>query len=237
VPLDYFMCDKSKLTTSSPPFTPQLGVPVVDRFGSLTVDIKKAAAVCNPANVNNTRPGAQLHVEHGVSYQSRVTRNTLKFVKVLNQKVMNTPFGTTFVDVKRPARLFVPSAESLVSLPAPLASPYTDHLQCYKISKARGSASFVEVPGVVVVDQFESFLTVTVRKPSMLCVPVNVNGAQPGAENPAFHPEVLLCYKVKRPQGFKFATVTPIFINNELGPLILSATKTEQLCVPSLIVP
>jgi hypothetical protein len=233
--LDYFECDKSKATTSTP-FNPIGAVPVIDRYGMLTIDIKKVGALCNPAEVDGQLPGAAMHAEHGVTYQTRTTRNTSKFLKVSNQKVVNA-LGTTHVDVKRPARLFLPSASSRLSPPPPLSAPHTEHFQCYKISKTRGTDLFVEIPNVVVVDQFENYLPVTVKKPSMLCVPVNVDGGQPGAENPVLYPDVLLCYKVKRPQGLKFATVTGVFVNNDFGPLTFDVLKTEQLCVPSLIMP
>lgn len=236
IPLDPFMCDKSK-PSGSTPFTPLTAVPVVDRFGPLTIDITKLGAVCNPANVGGSYPGAQSHDEHGVSYQIKTTRNTLKFVKKVNQHVVNSLFGSVTVDVKRPARLFAPSALSVSGAPAPLMSPHTEHFQCYKIGKSAGTTPFTPVEGVVVIDQFESFVTMTVKKPAMLCAPVNVNGGQPGAQNPVLHPDVMLCYKVKRPAGFKFATVTPVFINNDFGALTLSATKSEMLCVPSTITP
>jgi hypothetical protein len=233
IPLDHFECDKSKITRDTPKFTPSPGVPVLDRFGSLTIDIKKPAAVCNPANVNGLEPGAEMNTEHGVSYQIKVTRDTPKFVKVTNQQVVNSDFGTMFLDVKRPARLFVPSAKNTMSSPPPLVSPHTDHFMCYKVAKARGALKFVAVPNVTILDQFEN-ITVTVKKPTMLCVPVNVNGAQPGAQT---DPELLMCYQVKRPQGNKFTAVPGVFVNNEYGPLKMDVTKNDQLCVPAHIVP
>jgi hypothetical protein len=208
-------------------------VPVQDRYGDLTIDVKKPAVLCNPADVEGTDPGAPLHTEHGVSYQIKTTKDTPKFVKRVNQKVYNPDFGTTFVDVKRPYRLFVPSAKSHVSSPAPIASPFSDHFLCYKISKTAGSTKFGAVPDVTIIDQFET-VTVTVVKPTMLCVPVDVNGAQPGADT---NPGLQLCYKVKRPQGNKLTPQPGIYINNEYGPLRLDVKKSESLCVPAQIVP
>jgi len=208
-------------------------VPIVDRFGSLTIDVKKPASLCNPANVNSAQPGADTHDEHGLSYQVKVTKDTLKFVKVTNQKVVNSAFGTTFVDVKRPYRLFLPSSKSLVSSPPPLVAPDTDHFLCYKISKTQHTPKFIAVPNVTILDQFEN-VTVTVMKPVLLCVPVNVNGGQPGAQ---LNQDLQLCYKVKRPQGNKLTPVLGTYVNNEYGPLRLDVKKSEMLCVPSQIQP
>jgi hypothetical protein len=218
-------------------FTPSPGVPVLDRFGPLTIDIKKPAAVCNPADVNSGQPDAEDHPEHGLSYQVKVTKDTPKFLKVINQEVHNPIFGTTFVDVKRPFRVFVPSALDLTMSPSPLVAPNTDHFLCYKIGKSRGAAKFVPVSGVTIVDEFEglaSHLTVTVVKPALLCVPVNINGAQPGAH---MNEELQLCYKFKRPTGNKLVPVLGAYLNNEYGPLRLDVKKSEHLCIRSMIVP
>ena len=106
------------------------------------------------------------------------TKDTAKFVKVLNQKVVNADFGTHFLDVKRPYRLFLPSALKLSPpSPTPIASPNSDHFMCYKVSKTAKTAKFVPVSNVTVKDQFEN-ITVTVLRPVLLCVPVDVNGGQ-----------------------------------------------------------
>jgi hypothetical protein len=86
---------------------------------------------------------------------------------------------------------------------------------------------------VTVHDQFEN-VTVTVMKPVLLCVPVNVNNGQPGAQS---NQDLQLCYKVKRPQGNKLTPVLGTYVNNEYGPLRLDVKKSEMLCVPSQIQP
>src|SRR6185369_13004606 len=72
---------------------------------------------------------------------------------------------------------------------------------------------------------------VQVKKPSRLCVPVNKNNEEPGAETHADH---LLCYQVKQTSFPRFVTVSPLFVNDQFGPETLDARKPKELCVPAL---
>ena len=153
---------------------------------------------------------------------------------MLHQPVTNADFGTLFLDVIKPVRLALPSAKSLTSPPSVLMSPHTDHFSCYKVKTSSGTSKFTAVPGVTVADEFPP-QTVIVKNPTQLCVPANVNNQEPGAQNDA---ALLLCYQVKLPKGApKFSKVTPVFVNNDFGPLNLTALKNEQLCVPAQIIP
>ena len=231
IPLDHFECYKAKTSRGAPKFTPSPGITIVDHFGSMTVVAKKPTDLCNPANVNGGEPTAPSDTEHGVGYQ---IKPAAKFTKVLHQHVTNPDFGTLFLDVIKPVRLVLPSAKSLISSPSALVSPHTDHFNCYKVKVSSGTAKFTAVPGVTVGDQFAS-QTLIVKKPTQLCVPANVNGQEPGADT---HAAGLLCYQVKLPKGApKFTAVNPAFVNNDFGPLTLTALKNEQLCVPAAIIP
>lgn len=238
-PIDHFQCYKSKIAHGAPKFTPSPGVTVVDHYsligvttGYLTVDVKKVTGLCNPANINGLEPSAPTDVEHGVAYQTRITAGTAPFVKVRDQQIYNPDFGTLHVDVLKPMGLFLPSAKNLVSSPPPLVSPITDHYSCYKAKVTSGTPRFTPLLGVTSTDQFGS-LTENLKKPTQLCVPANVNNQEPGAES---HVVVLLCYQAKRPSiAPKFTAVSPVFVNNDYGPLTLNAVVNNQICVPALI--
>ena len=240
-PVDHFQCFKAGIAHGAPKFTPSPGVTLVDHFtligsttGFLTVDVKKANSLCNPADINGMEPSAPGHTEHGVGYQIKIAAHTTPFVKVLNTQVYNPDFGLLHLNVSKPVGLFVPSAKSLVSSPPPILAPATDHFACYKAKTTAGTPRFVPVLGVTVDDQFGPRM-VDVKKPVQLCVPANVNNQEPGAQNDAV---VLLCYKTKRPGNVpKFTPLTPVYVNNDFGPLTLTAVLNNQVCVPAVILP
>jgi hypothetical protein len=201
---------------------------LVDRFGTHNLLVRKIDNLCNPANVNGQDPSAPTHTEHLVGYKLKNPRGAPRFEKVLNQQIDNV-FGTLVVDVVRPTRLFVPSAKSLLSSPA-APVPATDDFTCYRIRKPLGQPKFTPILGVTVGDQFHT-RTVNLKKPSALCVATNRDGHEVGAET---HPEHLLCYKAAAVSGTpRFTKVTPAYINNDLGPLSLDATRPLEVCIAS----
>src|SRR5207249_3427595 len=74
-------------------------------------------------------------------------------------------------------------------------------------------------------------MTVDVKRPRRLCAPVDKRGEDPGAEN---HPNYLMCYGIKQTSLPLFTTQSPLFVNNQFGPLTLDARKPLELCVPAL---
>ncbi len=93
--------------------------------------------------------------------------------------------------------------------------------------RTSGSAKFVPVSGVQLIDQFGP-QTVDVVQPRTLCTPANKNGESPGAETHAIH---LLCYDVK--VGREHLDIPPVFTNDQFGPRELDVTKRSELCVAS----
>jgi hypothetical protein len=239
--VDDFQCYKGKVTRNTPPFVPVLGTKIVDHFtligsppGHLFVDSKKMLSLCAPADVDGQDPTAPTHPEHEVGYRMRISPQTAKFTKVLNQQVSNAEFGSVTVDVLKPAELRLVSSKSLVSSPAAPVAPTNDHYSCYKVRTSRNTPKFVPVNGVTIVDQFGSSV-MTVVKPTLLCAPANVDDQQPGAES---HAGLLLCYKLKRPSTTpRFTALTPVYVNNQWGPLTTDVKRPDQLCVLTQIVP
>jgi hypothetical protein len=190
--------------------------------------------VCPPTDVDNEDPTRPLHPEHEVGYRMRIQPKTAKFTKVLSQEVTNSEFGNLTLDVLRPTQLMLVSNKSLVASPAAPAAPSNDHYSCYKVRTSRDTPKFVPVTGVVLDDQFGGAV-MTVMKPTMLCAPANVDDQQPGAES---HAGMRLCYKLKRPKETpRFDALSPVYVNNQWGPLTTDVKRPDQICVLTQIVP
>jgi cysteine-rich repeat protein/parallel beta-helix repeat protein len=219
--LDHFECYRSRVLEPQAPIPP---VQLVDQFGTLTEKVGKPTTICNPASKNGEDPGAPAHADHLEGYS--ITRRFIQqgFQPIRNQKVVNQ-FGTIFVDVIRPLRLLVPTAQQLVSSPPPLAAPNVDHFTCYTVRRTPGTAALT-THSVTLDDEFGS-ATVDVGRPTKLCAPTDKNGEDPGAENHLAH---LLCYRISRP----FTRVGRVFVNNQFGPGLLYPLNRDELCVPSL---
>jgi len=157
-------------------------------------------------------------VQHLTGYNAKVSTT---FFRRQRQSIQNQ-FGTILLDVTRPDILLVPTGKNGVPLP-----PDTiDHFQCYKVKRSRGTPKFVPLT-VSVADQFES-ITLTLKKPQLLCAPTNKNGEDPTAP---FHPDHLLCYKAK--SATKFGQIT-VSLDNQFGPDQGLLIHRRELCVPSL---
>jgi hypothetical protein len=228
--LDHFTCYAARRTIRSAAFIPVIGVPLVDAFGSTTMDVRKPVRVCNPANQNGSDPLAPGHPQHLTRYVIARPRHTAPFLKVLHQKVVDQ-FGTRFVDLIKPVRLMVPSAQSLITSPPAPVNPPIDQFQCYLTRVSTGTPKFTALRGVTTIaDQFVT-ATVDVIRPTVLCVPVDENDEAPGAEA---HAAFLQCYKVKAVRGTpRFNKVTPVFVTDHLGSATLDAIRPTEICVPS----
>lgn len=223
---DHFTCYMTRTTPGTPRFTSVSGVSVVDAFRSSSVEVKKPKFLCAPTNKNGEDPAAPSHPDHLTDFQ---TKPTVKFTPVTNQRVVDQ-FGTLFLDLKKVVTLQVPSAKSHAASPPAPPNPAVDHFQCYGVSTTRNTTKFTPRSGVTIQDQFGT-MTVDVRKPKRLCVPVNKNNEEPGAETHADH---LLCYQVKQTNLPKFVAVSPLFVNHQFGPETLDAKRPKELCVPAL---
>jgi len=104
---DHFQCYKISISTNTPKFVPVLGVSLGDQFGTMTVDVKKPAFLCNPVDKNGEDPTAPNHSDHLLCYKAKQV-DTVKFVKLVGVFV-NNQFGSETLDVKKPALLCVPA--------------------------------------------------------------------------------------------------------------------------------
>ena len=89
---------------------PQLGVSVGDQFGTMTVDVKRPAYLCNPADKQSEDPTAPSHIDHLMCYRTKQT-DAVKFVKIVGV-FTEDQFGAETLDVKQPQLLCVPALEN-----------------------------------------------------------------------------------------------------------------------------
>lgn len=203
-------------------------LPVEDRFGPSTIDIGgkgRVKRLCNPATVNAPNQVVPPEPDHLVGYV--IGQNTPKLDRVPDVIVSNV-FGTIDLTVTRPILFMVPGAKSLSAPPAPI-TPAIDHFQCYAIA----SAGKLQVPGLVVTDQFTT-QTLDIKRPSRLCVAANKKSEGFIDESAA-----LMCYEVRTASGtspFR-GPDGPVYINNQFGPDVLKVTRPTELCVPSTVTP
>ena len=197
---------------------------VVDPFGTTTVTIKKPQSLCAPTDVDGSAPAAPAHPDHLEGYQRT---SAGPFERVLGETVTDR-FGSLTLDVLKPIGVTVPSAVNDTATPAAPSHPAVDGMQCYKIKVSKGTAKFVAVPAVALVDHFGA-KTVTVQKPTRLCAPANLDGLEQDAETHAGH---LLCYKVHLESSSAVPT-NPNFVAHAFGPETLDAKKLSEICVPA----
>jgi len=108
--VDHFECYKVKGTIGKAEFTPVLGLPIEDQFGTMTVNVKKPKYLCNPVDKNGEDPSAPTHPGHLMCYQVKQV-DLVKFVKKVGVFV-NNQFGPETLDVKKPALLCVPALKN-----------------------------------------------------------------------------------------------------------------------------
>jgi len=204
------------------------GVSTSDRFfPASTVKVRQAKRLCAPVNKNGEDPTAPTHPGHETFYTIKQTAPKFERKKDIPITVANTFGGQSFpnltVDLVRADRMLVPTSKALTgpNFPPPL-SVNLDHFKCYRVRGARFRRSNVSVE-----TQFGS-LTVAIKRPRDLCVPVDKNGE--GIFNGALG---LMCFQVRTtPQTSKH-----VFTNNQFEQDAYDIFGVRDLCVPAFIDP
>ncbi len=219
-PLEHFLAYKVNDNDDLLPEFEKRQVTLTDQFETAIFEVKEPKMLLNPVDKNGE--GISDEFTHLVGYKIKALKGEPKFEKVTNVFVTNQ-FGEITVDVKKPKLLLVPSSKDLSGTPDELDPITVDHFKCYDVKVTKGTPKF-EKRTVDLTDQFGS-KTVEVKKPKMLCNPVEKthDGITTEIINEENH---LLCYDVERlPLG--------VFTNNQFGPLQLDVKEKNQLCVPS----
>jgi cysteine-rich repeat protein len=217
---------KARTTKGTAKFTPALDVDLLDGFGPMTVDLKKSAGLLYATSRNAGDPGAPSESNRLRRYSAK---SQTQFTAVPNQTV-TTDFGTEMLDVLKPAALLVPTEEHSDGSFA----PEVDHFVCYKVRRAVGSPDFV-APAAQTIEDDLADSRLDLKKITQLCVPADVEGQSPGAEN---HEGALLCYKGSKSKvAEKFERQLALPVANELGSEVIDVTGRSELCVPAAVAP
>jgi len=222
--LDPFLCYKAKTTKKTPKFVTLAGVSLVDQFEAASVAVTKPKALCNPATTGASILDPATHL---VGY-------TTKSEKHVAQKTIGvtTLFGSTFVNTVSAERLLVPSAKSHTAQPAaPDAATHdVDHYRCYKVKVVKGAPKPYKGQQIVLTDQFAAGRSFDIKKPSLLCNPVDKNGE--GIKDNARH---VLCYAVKvTKKQPKHQKQQGLYVTNQFGPGRMDTKKEDVVCLPAL---
>ncbi|MEO6025482.1 MAG: DUF4215 domain-containing protein [Candidatus Binatia bacterium] len=215
--LDHFLCYE----THRRPLN-RKNVSANDDLGNSTITVRQAKRLCAPVNKNNEDPTAPLHPGHETFYTIKQT--SPRFAQVKNLTITDQ-FGTIQVDLVRPERLLVPTSKSLTAPPPPPLATPLDHFKCYRVRGAR-----VRVPNVSVQTQFNPGgpITVAIKRPRDLCLPVDKNGE--GIFNSTIG---LMCYQVRTsPQS-----PPRVFTTDQFESADYPLFGIRDLCVPLLAGP
>jgi len=222
----HYQCYDSRTSTT---FATIAGVTLADRFGGMTVDVRRPEYQCAPADVDGMDPTAPADPVHLVAHAIRQVGT--RFERVRDQRVTNQ-FHDVRLDVVKPARLLVPTTNSLDGPPASPPGTGVRHFTCYKVRRALGAPQAEPVGSVPVDTVFESGagpVAIDLAKPKRLCAPTDKNGEDPGAPN---DPDHLLCYQTRSVGSFGEYRV---FLQNQFGPQTYTIRGSRrEFCVPSL---
>jgi len=201
---------------------------LIDAFGSSTVALTKPQWVCSPASKNGETPTAPNHPDRVESYRVKAAAHFGGGTLTLQDWR-----GNTTVKLKKQALLMVPTAVSLTGVTTAPTNPIVDRFQCYKVHVTNATGTPLPVMGVVVDDLFASSQTAELIKLKQVCVPVDTNGQQPGADG---HTGYLVCYMQRTLP--KFVKTSPVYTANELGnDQQLAVVKPAVLCMPASRLP
>jgi len=111
------------------------------------------------------------------------------------------------------------------SVRAGAAAPATrpSHFQCYDVGRES-----LDQRAVSLVDDFGPS-TVNVRRPKLLCAPVNKNNEDPTAPGDADH---LVGYEIRRGDP-RFEERSEVVVEDQFGTLVLDLRRPDRLLVPS----
>jgi cysteine-rich repeat protein len=228
--LDAFQCYRNVRAFQPAPPAPLTLIDAVNSsmMPSLQAGVDGLHDSCNPASLNGQHPGAPGQPDHLQSYRVSVVqrRSLMTLLPERDVKVVNQ-FGTLYLDLTWPRNVLLPTGKSLVTTPPAPVSPAVDHFTCYKVKRAKGRPRFQRITGQIMTDLFGT-RSVTLVRPSRLCLPANQNNQEPGAESNIGH---LLCYRVRNRQ---FDVPGTAYIHNELGAGSLQPKALTELCVPSV---
>jgi len=224
-PPDHYLGYKVKETKDTPKFDKR-DVDLTDQFGSGIFEVKKPERLYNPVDKNGE--GITDLITHLVGYKIELEDDDDD--EVIASVLVTNQFGDIILDVEEEKFLLVPSAKDLNSPPSELGSTLIDHYKCYEVEVTDDTPKFEKREIRVFDPNFDEDRTLEVKKPKLLCNPVDKNGE--GIIDEENH---LLCYDVKSAKDEpKHEKRKSVFTNNQFGPEQLDTKKVKELCVPSM---
>ncbi len=221
--VDAFRCYKTKPSKGAPKFAPITGVRVKHDFEDVLVNLTKPQLLCAPADtVGDGVLDPDTHLE---AYALKAQKGQPKPVPQ-SGLAFQTQLGSFVVDVKKPATLALPTAESPIAPPLVVPTD-VDRFACYPAKLAKGQPKLAKDLQLTIADPFTNPpKRVAVKKLARLCVPTGIDG---GA---AKHAEHLLCFAVAATKG-RCASGAPLNAGGGCKKEIdCGGTKTTAFCVP-----
>ena len=208
-------------------------VELQDRLGGpQRFKLRRLASLCNPAGVNGTAIAhANVHLE-GLTLKPE--KGAPKFVG--STLVATDAFATRSLFLSAPASLLdVTPAQPGNTVPPDFSDDPTtsateiNRFKCYTVKAPKGAPKFVPpAPPIVTDEQFGGGQQFIVKNVSKVCLPVDADGATPGAP---LRDTLLVCYAVKLPKGDKFARATFGTHTRTVGGRIVGRRKPAELCL------
>jgi len=224
VEADHYLAYRANETKDTPQFS-RLNVELSDQFESATYTVAQPFMLFNPVDKN--QEGITDMVTHFVGYIIWGPHQTQTNVLVSNQ------FGEIQVDTIRPLFLMVPSSKNLDTQPPELEEITVDHYKCYAVAVTPDTPAFVPIQVQVSDPNFGEDKTFDVKRPRLLCNPVDKNGE--GIIDVDTHQ---VCYDVRPAIGQPpHVKRNSVFTNNQFGAEQLDTQGERLLCVPSTKIP
>jgi hypothetical protein len=194
----------------------QKDVTLEDQFTRTKATVKRPRHICNPVDKNGE--GVSDPTAHMMCYKIKEPRFKRRDVVIENQ------FGEQRLTVLGPHNLCVPAEKD-----GTVSDLNINHFKCYRVRQ--GPPKFVPEE-VLLADQFETKVTV-VRRPRLLCNPVDKNGEEIIA--PWSH---LTCYGIRDVEGQEKFSGREVSVADQFGERDLKAfrgncSNSRHLCVPS----
>jgi hypothetical protein len=197
---------------------------VADQLGASVIDVRGVSHLCN-ATTSSSHPGV-----HQVGYKSGLAKDVQQAKFERSDHTVYDQFGPQMVSLTKAAGVLAASA-MIHGGDGTETTDTTgvDHFQCYKASRASGSAKFLPPPPFSVQDTFGP-KTITISKISKVCAPASLDADNPAGPTHAGH---LICYRARLQTGEIGGMVS---INNEsFGPGLMTLKSLTEYCVPGFL--
>jgi hypothetical protein len=219
-----------------------LGVPkgttaaLADAFTTGSVQVKKLKSVCTPVDKDGEGIlDPEIHMARYQIKESAKTEQTL---------VLRDQYGDHVMSTIKADSLLVPSSKSLTDVPVLPTSDH-DHYKCYKAKDVKKACTDTMAPCktdgecpdgtcdlgfpkgtmATLTDQLETDSVVEVKKPKLVCTPVDKNSE--GIGDPAYY---LVGYQMKGKKNVREG----IRLNSQFGVEAMSTKGDEYLFLPAL---